>query len=109
MPWFVRRSDSAVNVELSLPIEDWDKLLDEIEGNLEPAPRAVFLPATLPNATPLDLDLCRDGFLVRNLWRMESNLDVIPLFEFLNDRLDVKLARTRQDKLFRLRIAVKVQ
>jgi len=57
MPWSVRRSDSAVNVELSLPIEDWDKLLDEIEENLEPAPRAVFLPATLPDATPLDLDL----------------------------------------------------
>jgi hypothetical protein len=57
MPWFVRRSDSSVNVELSLPIDDWDKLLDEIEEHLEPAPKAVFLPATLPNATPLDLDL----------------------------------------------------
>jgi hypothetical protein len=57
MPWSVNRDDSAVTVELSLPIDDWDRLLVEIEGRLEPAPRAVFLPATLAHATPLDLDL----------------------------------------------------
>jgi hypothetical protein len=57
MPWSVTRDDSAVTVEMSLPIEDWDRLLQEIEGSLEPAPQAVFLPATLAHATPLDLDL----------------------------------------------------
>jgi hypothetical protein len=57
MPWSVSRNDSAVTVDLSLPIDDWDALLREIEGRLEPAPRAVFLPATLAHATPLDLDL----------------------------------------------------
>ena len=57
MAWTVHRTDSAVTVELGLPIDDWDALLEEIEQHLEPIPKAVFLPATLPHATPLDLDL----------------------------------------------------
>jgi hypothetical protein len=57
MPWSVSRHASAITVEMSLPIDDWDRLLEAIEAELDPAPRAVFLPATLPHATPLDLDL----------------------------------------------------
>jgi hypothetical protein len=57
MPWSVSRSDTTVTVDLSLPIEDWDAVLRDIEERLAPMPRAVFLPATLAHATPLDLDL----------------------------------------------------
>jgi hypothetical protein len=57
MPWSVNRSDSTITVDMSLPIDDWDTLLDEIEARLQPAPKAIFLPATLAHATPLDLDL----------------------------------------------------
>jgi hypothetical protein len=57
MPWSVHRSDPTVRVDISLPVEDWDALLDEIQASLQPMPKAIFLPATLANATPLDLDL----------------------------------------------------
>jgi hypothetical protein len=57
MPWSVNREDSTVTVEMSLPIDDWDRLLDAVQGRLQPAPKAIFLPATLAHATPLDLDL----------------------------------------------------
>lgn len=57
MPWSVNRDGSVVRVEVSLPVDDWDKLLDGIERELDPKPRALFLPATLSRATPLDLDL----------------------------------------------------
>ena len=40
---------------------------------------------------------------------MERDLDVIALLEFFDDRFDMKLARTRQDKFLGLRIAVEMQ
>ena len=57
MPWSVKRTDPTVTVEMSLPISDRDALLEAIEERLQPAPKAIFLPATLAHATPLDLEL----------------------------------------------------
>jgi hypothetical protein len=49
-------------------------------------------PARLFLVTSLDFYLLRDRFLVRNFRRMQCDLDVISLFEFLDDSLDMKLA-----------------
>ena len=43
----------------------------------------------------LNFDLCRDGLFIRNLRRMERDFDVVPLFEFLDDRLNMKLPTAR--------------
>ena len=47
----------------------------------------------------------RDRFLVRNFRRMQRHFDAVTLLQFLDDRFDVKLARTGEQKLFRLRVA----
>ena len=57
----------------------------------------------------LDLDLLSDRFFVGNLWRMQRDLDVIALFQFLYDGFDMELAGTGENKLFGLRVAVEMQ
>ena len=57
----------------------------------------------------LNFDLRRNRFFIRNFRRMQRDFDVITVFQFINDRFDVKLSRTAQNKFFGLRIAVKMQ
>ena len=71
-------------------------------AKLSAAARLFLVPA-------LDLDLLGDGFLVRYLWRVQRYLDVIAVGKFFDDSLNMKLSRTRKDKLFCLRVAVKMK
>jgi hypothetical protein len=63
MPWSVDREDGVVRADLTLPIDDWEAVLDAIQAALYPPPVAVFLPATLAGATQVDREL------LDSLWR----------------------------------------
>ena len=51
----------------------------------------------------------RDRFLVRDFRGMQHHFNAVTLLQFLNDRFDVDLARSGQQKLFCLRVASKSQ
>ena len=57
------------------------------------------------------LDFCalRNRFFVRHFRRVQLHLDAVTLLEFLDDRLDVDLARTSEQEFLCLRIAGKGQ
>ncbi len=59
--------------------------------------------------TALNLGALRNGFLVRNLRRMQRHFDAVTLLQFLDDRFDVKLTRTGKQKLLCLRVAREVK
>ena len=40
----------------------------------------------------LDLDLLCDGLLVRDLWRVERDPDVVTVCQLCHDRFDMELA-----------------
>ena len=55
--------------------------------------------------TALDFGALRDRFFVRHLRRMKCDFDVVALLQFIDDCLNVKLARAGQEKFFGLRVA----
>src|ERR1051325_5014598 len=67
------------------------------------APAGLFLMASL------NFCALRDGLFVGNFRRMKRDLYAVTFPELVDHRLDVKLARAREEELFGLRVAVKVQ
>jgi hypothetical protein len=59
MPWSVQRKGSTLRVEISVPIENWEALMDEIQANLKPVPKAIVLPSEVPGASATDKDLLK--------------------------------------------------
>lgn len=59
MPWSVERSGSTLRVEISVPVESWEALMDEIQANLDPVPTAIVLPSEVPRASATDKDLLK--------------------------------------------------
>ncbi len=73
MPWSVERSGSTLHVEISAPVESWEALMDEIQANLKPVPKAIVLPSEVPGASATDKDL------LKMLWAGLGS-EGIPLF-----------------------------
>jgi hypothetical protein len=59
MPWTVERSGSTLHVEISVPVASWEALMDEIQANLNPVPKAIVLPSEVPGASTTDRDLLK--------------------------------------------------
>jgi hypothetical protein len=59
MPWSIDRVGSTLRVEISVPVESWEALMDEIQANLLPVPKAVVLPSEIPGASQADRDLLK--------------------------------------------------
>jgi len=60
MPWSVERDDSVLTVSITAPMaSEWEALLDEVNGNLDPTPLAIYVPAILEGASSIDDDLLR--------------------------------------------------
>ena len=71
MPWEIEREASVVRVQIEAPMGgEWERLMDEIQANLKPVPKAVYLPARLPDGTRTDADM------LKILWQSLTDLGV---------------------------------
>ena len=59
MPWSVERTGSTLRIEISTPVDGWEELMDEIQANLKPVPKAIVLPSEVLGATATDKDLLK--------------------------------------------------
>jgi hypothetical protein len=59
MPWSVERAGSILRVDISVPVESWEGLMDEIQSNLDPVPTAIVLPSEITGASTADRDLLK--------------------------------------------------
>jgi hypothetical protein len=59
MPWSVERVGATLRVEITVPVESWEALMDEIQANLKPVPKAILLPSEVPGASKADRDLLK--------------------------------------------------
>ena len=59
MPWSVERTGSTLRIKISTPVSGWEELMDEIQANLKPVPKAIVLPSEVPGATAADKDLLK--------------------------------------------------
>lgn len=57
MPWSLRRDGASVVVGISLPVDDWEDLIDEIHRNLDPMPSALHMPKRFESASTIDQEL----------------------------------------------------
>jgi hypothetical protein len=52
---------------------EWEALMDELQANLKPMPKAVYLPVRLPDGSRTDADM------LKIIWQSLSDLGV-PIF-----------------------------
>jgi hypothetical protein len=60
MPWSVERADHSLNVFITAPMAgEWEALLEDVRGKLDPSPLAIFVPSTIDGGSSTDADLLR--------------------------------------------------
>jgi hypothetical protein len=71
MPWEIQREGSALRIKIDAPMgAQWEALMYEVHSNLKPIPKAVYLPARLPDGTRTDADM------LKILWQSLNDLGV---------------------------------
>jgi hypothetical protein len=60
VPWAIEREGSALRVQIQPPMDgEWETLMDELQANLKPMPKAVYLPTRLSDGTRTDADMLK--------------------------------------------------
>ena len=57
MTWSITRDGSTVHLDIQMPVEDWDEVMDSVQAALEPRPTAVVLPSVIEGATAADAQM----------------------------------------------------
>jgi hypothetical protein len=71
MSWGTERDGSALRVQIQPPMAgEWEALMDDVEKQLDPLPKAIYLPARLPGGTQSDADM------LKILWQSLTDLGV---------------------------------
>jgi len=72
MPWEVEETADTVVVRVELPMTDWDGLMRDLPARLSPLPRAVVIPASIPNGSDFD------ARMLKKLWTtlMEAGVTI---------------------------------
>src|SRR5580704_5757534 len=100
----VARDDTADDV-----VDEFETLAARHRLDLEPAIAVLPTAAGLALVLALRLGASLDRFLVRNLWRLQLDVDVELAAQLLNRDFDMHLARSRQDDVVGLRIAMHLE
>jgi len=60
VPWGIQHDGSTLRVQIQAPMDgEWEALMDELQVNLKPMPKAVYLPARLPEGSRTDADMLK--------------------------------------------------
>jgi len=78
MPWIVERNGTSLRVQIACPVDDWDRLFDEVERRLreEEGVLAIEMPEHLPGASRIDADIL---VVLRRVLGHTSGVPVRPL------------------------------
>ncbi len=60
MPWGIDREGQALRVHILAPMEgEWERLMDELQDNLTPLRKAVYMPSQVTGGTATDADMLK--------------------------------------------------
>jgi hypothetical protein len=74
VPWGIQHDGSTLRVQIQAPMDgNGKRLMDELQVSRKPMPKAVYLPARLPEGSRTDADM------LKIIWQSLSDLGV-PIF-----------------------------
>jgi hypothetical protein len=59
MAWAVRRTGSKLQVDIQLPVDDWEAVLDGVRDRIRPDVTSIVVPRELPGASATEATLLR--------------------------------------------------
>ena len=77
MPWIIERDGSSLRIQIACPMDDWDRLFDEVQRRLreEQGVLAIEMPDHLPGASRIDADIL---VVLRRVLTHTSGIPVVP-------------------------------
>ena len=57
MPWSIIHDRASLRVQVSVPVQDWEALLDAIQNHLRNRTHTVAMATVLPGATRIDAEM----------------------------------------------------